>query len=1165
MKSENHINSSNQSVLNILYDNRISAKTILEHKDLLSDLARGQTAHGANLEKLRNHDVWSIRTNRKGRILYTYRNIKGIKHILVLEILDNHEYDKSKFLQKQVLAYHLEKNKEALDKVTEKDFEQTKIPVIIDSEFKNASFSLKPAYENNGTYIVLDEVQETSLSAKTPMVIEGPPGSGKTSLAEILLKQAVENKKCVLYVTQSFLLADKIKSAWMASAEYVAGKADVMAYDALLQDLQVDGKKIFEIWFSTSIKEIVKDKNAAARFVKEIEKVFEEFRIISGYSKQEYTTKEGIGQKQCLYKEVKDRELLYSIYEAWKAHLAANNIKLSEFYDFRKELKGKYDLVIVDESQDLSHIQLYNLSRLCKKLNIIYCIDPRQNLQDENPKLIYLKQMLTNKGHQQPTLVQLLTHYRCPKRIMDFALVFNQLRIQLAPKNKAESKIADTDNMEGQLEWIDPKDSKGLAKLKILSTDANACVVTQKEFITEVREKLKITQVFTPEQVKGLEYKSVVLYKILNTNTLREVNKVLEQATGKEDEMYSAALSGCFVASTRATESLYVVQNEDRVNHIVKKLRDKVDLNALKIKSDKESSQSTKEEWETRARILVQNGNLEQARGILINQLGFQDDLLITKQLNLWDPKVKNATKSEQKENVKENIEKVSHFKITAKKRRTKRKKNEIPLGIMTITESNAHKKKHDLKNSGVLKKRNTPKKTIKIEEIAIIRKFFDAVENGDIETCSTMLAFNKKLANLSEGGTSPLHLAALNGHIAIVRLLLKFGAECYSNIANFHQNHALNMAASKGHTEIVIEILNSGNLSQVQRDKDSSQAIIFAAIANRLETVIALLNFGADPNGDDGADAGMTPLHYAVKSGNVKMVRELLEADAFPSHPDSLGRTPLHYALTLNHTSIVQELLEGGADPNPESVRSKQLMEFALSRDNFEAAIMLYNAGAKSEEVEYIINDQIHFVAASRNLTKIKELIDKHADLNLEDVNGTTPLYVAAQYGYDGIVSLLVKGGADINLQRKDKNTALHIAAKNGHVKVVNTLLKHGANPNLQNDEGATPLHLAIENEHNDVVEELLFDERIDLEVKRNDGKTAIEIASQKENSPLLGFFEILKANTSFGNLDLEENPPTVLPMYNQTNAEQPFLQVLDKIESELKASIASKPRSLR
>src|SRR4029079_13970082 len=128
----------------------------------------------------------------------------------------------------------------------------------------------------------------------------------------------------------------------------------------------------------------IKDKKIASRFAKEIDKVYEGFRIISGYAKGEYTSSKGIGQKQGLYQELEDRKWLYTVFTLWKHHLTTNNIKLSEFYELGEALHEKYDLVIVDESQDFSHGQLKSLSKLAKNKHLVYCIDPRQNLHDEN-------------------------------------------------------------------------------------------------------------------------------------------------------------------------------------------------------------------------------------------------------------------------------------------------------------------------------------------------------------------------------------------------------------------------------------------------------------------------------------------------------------------------------------------------------------------------------------------------------------------------------------------------------------------------------------------------------------------------------------------------------------------------------------------------------------
>jgi ankyrin repeat protein/thymidine kinase len=1099
----------------ILYDKRVQYDVLIKHNELLNALANVETTNGANVEKLKNHEVYSIRTNNKGRILFTYRIINGFNHIIILEILENHEYNRSKFLKKHVLAKFLEKNQAALETVIDADFEPAKLPPSTVPNAHDATLTFTAAYENNGTYIVLDEEQEKSRSAKTPLIIEGPPGSGKTSLAVVLLKQAVENNQRVLYVTQSSLLADKIRNEWVSSSEYIDGKADVLAYKELSADLIDDGKEIFEFWFTGFLRDKIKDKNVSARFSKEIDKVYEEFRIITGYNQKEYI--DGIGQKQGLYQSLEDRKWLYTVFTLWKVYLESKNIKLSEFYDCRIENQEHYDLVIVDESQDLSHGQLKNLSKLTINTNIIYCIDPRQNLQDENPKLIYLKNILTNKEtNQHPSVVQLSTHYRCPKAIMDFALVFNQLRIQLGPKNKTEAKIADSKIPGGEVEWLELSGNVGLLRLQGMRDDANVCVVTQKEFVQEVKDKLGITQVFMPEQVKGLEYKRVILYKILNTHTLQQVNKALGQGVANEDDMFSAALSACFVAATRATDSLYVVQKEDRLNnHVINKLKEKIVSSANTQSTDDAPHVSTRDEWEARARTLVQNGNHEQARSILINQLGMKEELLITKQLNIWDPSFKNSSVDEQQGIVQENVEKDSHSKIVYKKKRSKRKKNEISLGLLTVTESNSHKERHDLKKNGASK----------------LNKFHDAILDGDFEACKIILKSKRWLANSSTDELSALEKAVLNERLDIVKLLLKYGAQL--NIYN-QDMPILSTAAAIGNTEIVIELLKASYKQQKLQDFDRSRALLQAVLHGHLTTVITLLNMGVDPNIVD--ENGMSPLHYAVTC-----------------------------AVHKNRTSLVQILLENGADPNLESKNSGRILTIAISTNNIEAVVNLLKAGANYEPIPFNLNETIQFciAVAFGKINEVVSFIKKGINVNYQDVNGTNPLYLAAYYGHSDIVTLLIRSGADINLQRNDKNTALHIAAKNGHVKVANALLM--ANPNLQNDDGATPLHLAVENEHNEVAEELLCDDRIDLEIKRNDGRTSIEIASQKKNSRLFAFIEVLKAKTSLDKLDLGENSPTVLPMFNQTNAEQPILQVIDKIESELKASIASKPRSLR
>jgi len=77
------------------------------------------------------------------------------------------------------------------------------------------------------------------------------------------------------------------------------------------------------------------------------------------------------------------------------------------------------------------------------------------------------------------------------------------------------------------------------------------------------------------------------------------------------------------------------------------------------------------------------------------------------------------------------------------------------------------------------------------------------------------------------------------------------------------------------------------------------------------------------------------------------------------------------------------------------------------------------------------------------------RELIEKGAEVNKEDTNGATPLYVASQEGHAEVVKLLLASSAEVNVivhVNGKAYTALKFAKLNGHNKIVKMLKKHGA-----------------------------------------------------------------------------------------------------------------------
>ena len=77
--------------------------------------------------------------------------------------------------------------------------------------------------------------------------------------------------------------------------------------------------------------------------------------------------------------------------------------------------------------------------------------------------------------------------------------------------------------------------------------------------------------------------------------------------------------------------------------------------------------------------------------------------------------------------------------------------------------------------------------------------------------------------------------------------------------------------------------------------------------------------------------------------------------------------------------------------------------------------------------------------------------LLDKGADINSKNANNQTPLYLAASNETENsenleIVDMLMEHGADVDIWDIDGLTPVMIAAEKGHMYVVQSLVKHGA-----------------------------------------------------------------------------------------------------------------------
>ncbi|KAL9388648.1 hypothetical protein Peur_017253 [Populus x canadensis] len=187
----------------------------------------------------------------------------------------------------------------------------------------------------------------------------------------------------------------------------------------------------------------------------------------------------------------------------------------------------------------------------------------------------------------------------------------------------------------------------------------------------------------------------------------------------------------------------------------------------------------------------------------------------------------------------------------------------------------------------------------------------FTAADKGHLEVVKELLQYSNKegLTRKNRSGYDSLHIAAVQGHHAIVQVLLDHDPSLSQTHGPSHATPLVS-AATRGHTAVVIELLSKdGSLLEISRS-NGKNALHLAARQGHVDIVKALLS--KDPQLARRTDKkGQTALQMAVKGQSCEVVKLLLDADAaIVMLPDKFGNTALHVATRKKRVEIVNELL---------------------------------------------------------------------------------------------------------------------------------------------------------------------------------------------------------------------------------------------------------------
>jgi ankyrin repeat protein len=359
-----------------------------------------------------------------------------------------------------------------------------------------------------------------------------------------------------------------------------------------------------------------------------------------------------------------------------------------------------------------------------------------------------------------------------------------------------------------------------------------------------------------------------------------------------------------------------------------------------------------------------------------------------------------------------------------------------------------------------------------------------DAAGAGDLARVRALLQAKPELVNQRDLGTTPLHEAARNGHLEVVKLLVASGAAV--NVSDSSKCTPLKLALGYQRKEVAAWLRQNGGLESVPATTPSKTNLEPGPIMAPAPPVAPAPAAPVTParptptreipstapvappwtppptqpqappeprpvpitNNGAAFSPVTVPIHDAAEAGDIAQVKALLKAwPELLEAENQKGLTPLHAASANGKTEVMEALLARRANVNARTRLGWTPLHFAAVKGDAPAVALLLSYGAAVSVKTRSDETPLHFAARAGSVEAARMLLERKAEPNVaEKTAQSTPLHLAVVQGNPRLVELLVAAGADLNPVDEHGDTPLSLAKASGRPAIISLLEQRGA-----------------------------------------------------------------------------------------------------------------------
>lgn len=398
----------------------------------------------------------------------------------------------------------------------------------------------------------------------------------------------------------------------------------------------------------------------------------------------------------------------------------------------------------------------------------------------------------------------------------------------------------------------------------------------------------------------------------------------------------------------------------------------------------------------------------------------------------------------------------------------------------------------------------------IPLASLSLDEQFIEACKEGNLSKAEELLEQGARIeARDGSDHQTGLVFAAYKGHVSIIKMLIKRGAEI--NATDDKGWTALSEASYMGKTAVVAFLLEkkASTLPSTSwlDSREHGNAVFwciesaFNSYSEKIEIIKLLLAHGAEP---EGVDENKRDSLAIAKHRNYIEIVKLLEkfrAERIAKQ----NKYALLEAIRNQDVKKVKLYLDKKVNPNSLLENGESLLNYAVTSQNIAIVKLLLEYGANPNTANELGTNALMRVIRSGNVKIFNLLIDYGINVNQTDLKGRTALFYAVENNSNNMLNTLLNSGISIDVTDNYGATAFLYACTLGNIPACKILMQSGCQISNADLYGNTALHIAAQKSITILARMLIENGNIDITAKNNSGKTALYYAQKNNNQEII------------------------------------------------------------